>query len=482
MTQLFFNACQILRSQLEEQETAIKATYTKLPENEDSHAEFIYILADYFEDSFKGWGYRLANLKEAPMWHAIETPVVDDEILLDDYLQATPCVHSALAVVLDAMLDKRILPESGVVFPNGSIEIKSCQETIANIYPVTFAQVQTKDISRATTALKGLHLHDHDLIFAKKLKDIQGLDQMLCDISKNPRLDPQCKRPLHESCKNLASLMVECVDQLTGKQIKRAVAQELVANFFTYESWNHFVAAEKQFGDMVAMPYYLANTNDDGMQGKVAGFYKGLPAALWGFGQLLGRQERKTFHVSRLMGFSASNYTPNTIEEFGKTNELYAEKEGLQLSRLDDVSLEPGYAALLKSDDFNNSLLSYFGVEYPLFERIIRYNKNKGIPESEQLRLGSWVFWWEPRDYNEGVLFGERFDPISGTREQEVASDLHKASIVLNEDNQYCLATNWDRKPKHVLTDLSKEQLIKLQERFSISAMSSGRWFNNNTF
>lgn len=467
----FQQACARLIENIELLNLTIKPEYLT-PQDVDQFAAGMHLtplertplydlVLDSFEESVR-WLGQLKDQTYYPDWHLVDIDPDTSPIELDDWMVAATSKAEAVAAVIEAMTYQFVAP-TGVREDDQKMIIMGETGPIATIEKIRFTKVAPESELRAQNALRGLELYNDLYVVKKALAKIQGL----ADLGIG---EPQLKHRKHADClyptpSNLCTCLVRILEDVLEEEVPRYAAQELLANFFGFETWQHFVALAKSRADAVERPYEISIVDRNGI-GKPIAFAKGLPCALHVYGQMLRKQLRSKFHVNQGSDWQLHNFTLEDSKTFLRTGYRYKEPEGLTMSALSRTYPSEEFmivaASLLDSPDFETNLKGYLNADLEREDQIVALNTKRGIRKEDHLFLSEWCCYIE-RDRWEEVIW---FKALDGRPEPfNIGASLKKASLNKHGDN-YWLATDWNRKPKYELPGLTDSEAKEIERRF----------------
>ncbi len=421
-------------------------------------------LLDSFNRSIK-WFNLLVDPDYQPDWYAVHVDPDRSPIDFDDYTMAATSQAEALGWVLSSISGKKLQPTS--VNQNGStITIMGDTGVWATIEKMQFSTLSDSNQQRAHSALKGIGFWESGEKLFKGLSKLQGYSQPSPIEDDNPKWAE--RDPLHNTPNNLCTILLNLLKRCVQEPVKRHQAQELLAKYFGFESWQHFKHYADQNMERVESPYMVYKETRNNCNYQIRHYTKGIPTALYLYGQLLSQEERKTYTVDADIYWSITNYTENSSKVYWETGERYMEESGLSMSGISAVYPSDEFvyvaATLLDSGELEEGLREYFLCGLEPKDRYVELNARDGVKKEDHLFLGNWVFYVNhTKPY--GFISADRIEDDGTINLTRVGSYLHKAALV-EVDGQFWLATDWDEKPKHHLTDLSAEQADLLESRF----------------
>ena len=306
-------------------------------------------------DEGEGWVYGLHDPEDIPNWYLIDlTWNTKPEYLDEERYYAAVCKVDALALIISE-LDKESLIPSSISINGDHILFYYDGELLAEMRPLVTAKVDEKVEQRLVKQLERSLWVDSTESLRRKLKKIPALG----------RLEEKMKRtsshPLLVSAKGLANQMERFLVDVAGCTLSRSELLEVTAQFFGFESWNHFVGAEKRYGDRLKRPYMVFPYKGSSM-GDID-FCIGEAAAFSLFSKKLQQYPEKTFRASLLArGIHLNTATHDKDEKIEQlyvcpVNKVYPSELPLERAEL-----------LLESQNLELSLLTYFGAQLPSFE------------------------------------------------------------------------------------------------------------------
>jgi hypothetical protein len=415
-------------------------------------------LLETFAGTASEYVQRLLERPAPPDWHTVAIGPDSPLEVNEWYVVANSCAE-ALASVLTEMQERRVDPTKVTTTDDAGIVIASRVGPVATIAPMAATPIDEVTNRRITTALKGQRdpMAGHaDLALFNK---VPGLQHVAIERMTPPRPGSEPRESLHPTATNLASNMREVLERQLGVSVQRSLAQELVAVYFGFESWNHFRGREKRYADNAREPYILQRDTTVGPPpANSVEFALGLPAALACLG-------------ARCRAEGLTHAGDDSMHRFG----LWAARQGRRgPGRLRLARMEPCYApdelaldaakAILASSDLQDGVRTFLAAGQPLADRIQQFNVRRGIDREQEHILGEWVFYTIPRSSSgRTLLVAESLVPQSDGTTLALSCDQHKAAIIEHEGS-YWLATDWNLAPEHALPGLSTSDVQRLEE------------------
>ncbi len=341
---------------------------------------------------------------------------------------------------------------------------------------MNFKAVPERNIKKAEKALRGVYYNATHQVYADRLSSIPGLEQYHLIENRHTNIKGWARRDcLHISANNLCTNLQEALSPFVDSLIKRSMAQELLATFLNVENWNHLKALEKRSSNNAASCYVLQEIeNISAFDSRVTllSCFQGLPAALCGFGEALREQDSKTFQIDTdyVIQVHATNFTRTTDEERALSGNYNRESKGLSLDIMQVIESDKDYmtvaAKLLCSKEFDKDMLTLFKYNQSLEQQILAMNACQGIQREDHIFIKDWVFWVDRHCGHYGTFYGERLSALGKLEFKRIASEWHKAGIsYIDEDNQYWLYSDWDRKPEYPLVGLTETDVTHVERR-----------------
>ncbi len=467
-------SCQILLEELEKLGIPVKPQLLKsidshpLPfEDPEMQGELLltpfYNRALYYRlDYASEWIEKLLRKPSRPEWFVVDTCFEQLGNAGVDGLRVARSKTQALSFALEQMVDYRFFPINISVSSDDEDETIFEDDTgrIVRISKVKFQPIHPTHKATAKQKLEKLYWRDPVSRLRKRFKKLPG--EGVLNTNHMEKYD-HMYNPIQYSCNAIATPFRQFIEEVTGTEIKLSLAQELCVKFFHLESWNYLKRLEKDFAEYVQRPFALFTIKQTG-ESEILSFFENLGDGLLGFKDHIRTFEEKRFEVSNYHG--PSIYTKST--EGG-----IAQKGQLILQVLQGISTQARYdadaAQLQNSSNFSNAILRYFSSTKSDKQRIVDVNAKSGTSQEEHFFYGDWFFWidksYKSTQYQ--YLVVERFNGNVSGKDKAIYVTRMKAAIVLNpEDNQYWMATDWDRKPTFSLADIPVTALAQIEEKF----------------
>ena len=409
-------------------------------------------------------------------WHLITidprtSPLID----VDDWLWASPNKCEALGWLLEVMDRVRAEPLALKTDVAGDLVIEGQRGPLATISPIEFQSGSLERDGRVVRCLRNLRCHDPDSLIARKLEKIEGLSGVTPVVegeSATPRNIYSNRQCLDISCANLCSSFLEALQPHVVEPIKQSFAQELVASYFGFDSWNTFRGLEKKRDSAVYQAYRVSQIeviDEYETVDKQHKFYRSLASAIVEFGQEMKHQDNtRPINISPGKRLKLDNVTmaphPNHPMFHVRTPCKAMEMEPILRPKVEESYLELA-ERMLVSDDLEQEIREYFFTGLDPFNRIKKIDLRFGYRPDDHLKLGPWIFSLN-RENPSPVITVELLENVGNyDRENSFTAAQHKASVV-SHDGEFWLASDWDQKPEFHLKGLNIEDVEKLERAF----------------
>lgn len=415
---------------------------------------------------------------EGAEWHLITidpqtSPLTD----ADDWLWASPNKSEALGWLLEAMDQVRAEPLSVKTNIPGDLVIEGPRGAIATISPIEFQPDNLERNGRAVRCLRNLRRYDPDSLIARKLESIEGLTRVTYekeDARATPSKTDSNRQCIDLSCANICASLLEALQPHVVQPIKLSLAQELVASYFGFDSWNTFRGLEKKRESAVYQPYRVSHIeviNDYETMNQQHRFYRNLASGIVGFGQEMKHHKNtRPINISSGKHFGLDNIkmTSSANLRTGRYP-VFSPCQAIELKPILRPAVEYKYQlqaeSILASNDVEQQLREYFFTGLEPLDRIKNIDVRFGYDPDDHLTLGSWVFSLN-RGSSTPYIKVELIENVGNyDPDNSFTVSQHKACAVI-VDQEFWLASDWHRKPKFHLKGLGHKDVEKLERAF----------------
>lgn len=430
---------------------------------------FYDVLAYAFNESIK-WLQELQDRTYDPDWYLVRVDPAVSPLIVDDWFLVATSKVEALAMVIECMVNDYVTPVRAFQ-EDDSTTILGETGVIVTIERMRFISVGEKQSLRAKNALKRVRRWDDGPELKKALARIQGLSNFIVGSSPLPgRPSGDC---LYPSASSLCSLLEDALAILVVEPVPRNVVQELLAHFLGFESWQHFHALVDAREAAVERPYGVFREIHDQLDTPLA-FAKGLPNALYTFGQILRSEPRTAFGTESFLKWSLHNYAEADPQTFLQTGRRFIERTGISLRELTRAHASEEFksvaTSMLDADDFESALKEYLHADLDQESQIIALNEERGIAADAHLFLREWCCFIED-GWSDNLIWFKRLkerDALSDFAVSESKAALRKIG------NTYWLLPDLRLGSKYELPGLSDDEASLIEKRF----LCRSNWIN----
>lgn len=235
------------------------------PESKESNNKSIYctrlgsVLMNHIEDPNIRYVYRLVHsIHTPPDWYSIK---YSDTCPLSRY-EDFECAHNKGFAIRHV---RELAEQEGVTLTedyceDGSIRFFLGATVVVTLVPMVFSSVDELLVRKAKSILKQI----------TSIHSGHCLTKILSPLLDNNSLDSECveqhddlsQYAIHSTLGNLASSMLRAMERL-DVIVSRGHAQELLAAFFDFQSWNHMRAIERAVEGIAINPVVVVDHRHD---------------------------------------------------------------------------------------------------------------------------------------------------------------------------------------------------------------------------
>ena len=393
-------------------------------------------------------------------WHLITIdPTTSPLIDVEDWLWASPNKCEALGWLLEAMDRVRAEPLAVKTNVAGDLIIEGQRGPIATISPIEFQARSPERDGRAVRCLRNLRCYDPDSLIARKLEKIEGLSSVtpgMEDAPATPRRIDDNRQCLDLSCANFSASLLEALQPHVVQPIKQSLAQELVASYFGFDSWNTFRGLEKKRESAVYQAYRVSQIeviDEYETVNKQHRFYRNLASAIVGFGQAMKHHNNtRPINISNGKRFGLDNVmmVSNANQRLGNYP-VFSPCQAIEMKPILRPEVEETYLleaeSMLASNDFEQRIREYFFTGLDPLSRIKKIGLRFGYSPDDHLKLGAWVFSLNRENPNPFITVELLENVGNYDSVNYFTAYQHKAAVVIY-DEEFWLASDWDKKPE----------------------------------
>lgn len=397
-----------------------------------------------------------------PDWYIAEVYFETIPINPNYSLQAYTSREEAITDVLERMESERCLPSNVYIDGDTTIfEGDSCQ--IASIYPLIFEVINDADNKRAEKTFTNISNDQDDIEIGHALKNINGLDAPIYNRRERVK-NPIDTSPVLLNSRTLCHSMHTFLNEVLEENIKLSSAQELLAVFLGFDTWQHFKAKERARGQVIMDPYMVIEESDYSIKPDIKGFYRGLANGAHGFGQHLKRTNQKRYSMHLRSDLCLTNRRINDDDTFIRSGELY-DSEGITLQAIPTGCSK--HSPLKDSKDWNeDTILSkvndYLASDKTLVERIIVANSHDKIPNENHLVFDNWIVWLDGR---KRYVFFETISKELGQTKFRQSMKRWDDDLIADEDGNIWMSTDHNSGPYTPLPGLTIDNAKTIVKR-----------------
>lgn len=384
---------------------------------------------------------RALSQKDIPEWYVVD--VAEDAIEIYElwaWQQLAPSLEVGISYILEELCKSRTSGVTAQRNHNG-IRFYIGKRYLAGVTRAEYESVSDEDRKRALNATKGICLYDDPAHIESKLKKIRGFGQIdTSSVAVGHRLRGDA---IYMTARNILQLFTDALAKYCISPPSRGLAQEIIAAFFGFQSWNHWTGLESSRGVNCQQPVFVVS------DGSVK-VYRTLVDGLVAFGgHLLGADMKYKADFGSKSRITAIDGRVALFETEVVSCSLHMAHFGVELKNADAKALMRLMAAIIKDN-------------LPPTELIMHYNCIAGTDPELQVAFGDWVFWVDGSLY-EGVFCAQL--STAGARNIH-SSNLRKTSIVEVSPGEYWVSTDWDGKAVYQLSGIGSNEASVLVQKF----------------